>query len=151
MAVAGSWEAGGLASHLQYSGSQDWRRETGHNGGDTLAFGLDWLEKLDSHSEKLDSHPKKYDSYVEKYNSHKRRRREGDEGVMRGREGDEGVRQRAEGLLTEVHGGLNTLGTTIKIVTALLTIFGADSTRRCKNKTLYLQMQRPQPLKLSYP
>ena len=122
LGVAGSWGTGGLASHLQYSGGQDWR----HNGGDTLASGLDWLEKLDSHSQKLNSHP-------EKYNSHKRRRRGGDEGVMRGREGDEGVRERAEGLLTEVHGGLNTLGTTIKIVTPLLTIFGADSTQRYNN------------------
>ena len=37
---------------------------------------------------------------------------------------------RAENLLTEVHSGLSALGTTIKIVTALLTVLGADSTRR---------------------
>ena len=38
---------------------------------------------------------------------------------------------RAENLLTEVHSGLSALGTTIKIITALLTVLGADSTRRC--------------------
>ena len=37
---------------------------------------------------------------------------------------------RAENLLTEVHSGLSALGTTIKIITALLTVLGADSTRR---------------------
>ena len=37
---------------------------------------------------------------------------------------------RAENLLTDVHSGLSALGTTIKIVTALLTVLGADSTRR---------------------
>ena len=35
---------------------------------------------------------------------------------------------RAENLLTEVHSGLSALGTTIKIITALLTVLGADST-----------------------
>merc|ERR1719458_1521671 len=44
---------------------------------------------------------------------------------------EEGKRKaRAENLLTEVHSGLSALGTTIKIVTALLTVLGADSTRR---------------------
>ena len=38
---------------------------------------------------------------------------------------------RAENLLTEVHSGLSALGTTIKIITALLTVLGAGSTRRC--------------------
>ena len=37
---------------------------------------------------------------------------------------------RAENLLTEVHSGLSALGTTIKIITALLTVLGAGSTRR---------------------
>ena len=46
-------------------------------------------------------------------------------------EEEEGKRKaRAENLLTEVHSGLSALGTTIKIVTALLTVLGADSTRR---------------------
>merc|ERR1719458_2162289 len=44
---------------------------------------------------------------------------------------EEGKRKaRAENLLTEVHSVLSALGTTIKIVTALLTVLGADSTRR---------------------
>ena len=38
---------------------------------------------------------------------------------------------RAENLLTDVHSGLSALGTTIKIITAFLTVLGADSTRRC--------------------
>ena len=46
-------------------------------------------------------------------------------------EGEESRRKaRAENLLTEVHSGLSALGTTIKIITALLTVLGADSTRR---------------------
>merc|ERR550539_1828833 len=44
---------------------------------------------------------------------------------------EEGKRKaRAENLLTEVHSGLSALGTTIKIITAFLTVLGADSTRR---------------------
>ena len=39
-------------------------------------------------------------------------------------------RSRADGFLTEAHSGLSSLGTTIKIVTALLTVFGADDNRR---------------------
>ena len=72
-------------------------------------YRLEWLDGV------VEQSRRKQEDSSRKQKTSKRRSR-----------GEEVTRIRADALLAEVHSGLSTLGTGIKVVTAILTVLGAD-------------------------